>query len=608
MFPSFHGMVNQNNFGGLRLWLSAQDLETLWQNTTKTTQADSDEEIVKAWDDKSGRENHFSNGSGAATLQAVNNGGKSFWAVRGNGAATGTLAHPTKATWKFLHNGSGFTVTAVVRVNGTNPNALYGIVGNNGGSSVNIGLWLSYDDRSAVPRDDTIVATIYKGVAGQPIINAISSNDKFLSNEFRIIAARFDPDAASEQFKFYVDGTEAVAASVANLPYSTADPTYTIQLFAIGNNAAPAWIDIAELKIYDVAVSLTELANLWSDWTTNYGIGSDTIPFPTAYADIVTSPTDYDAFGIGLVAANGDALYIGRRGTTHLIEDAKLIKFVNSGAGWGGAIDIIDNAGYDDRDAGGGVVPATGTILIFYTRTNSTTSADLDIRCLRSTDNGGTFTDIGTAIDVGLNTAFRAYGNLIELPSGKLLKPCYGDGASLTFRAFTIESTDDGLTWGNYTNIVEAAAPPRPTEASICYLSGATDGTSVLLSVIRDDVGKLMQYSSSNGGATWTSDGVLPNSRGVGLDTSPWLHRVGSTIYLVFADRNTPGPGIKWSEADIDAVVGNPAAWSDPRSVYDSNGNSHMGSPSIVEYDGNLHLFFHDGTAAIDPDVMTSII
>lgn len=329
---------------------------------------------------------------------------------------------------------------------------------------------------------------------------------------------------------------------------------------------------------------------------------------PTSFSTIEVQNAIYDAFGFWVPAANGDIVYIARRGTQHNPPEVagKIHKWISddNGASWDQS-DIADSGTHDDRNCAGGIA-STDTIMLFYSRYNVGGGAWTDIRYLRSTDNGSGFTDLGT-IDVGTDTAFSPYGPTVELPSGKLMQSFYGDNGAGTYRVFVQFSEDDGQTWGDGVDIVSGAT--QYTEISIAYVDGASDNTSRLVGICRNNGGQMAQFSSTDGGATWSNDGYLDFSHivsGFNNDVSPWVYNDGGWLHLVYADR--VHMQLKHAIAELGNVVGNSNAWFWPGILHESSATDEIdfGYPSINEFGGNLEIMFYDAVGAVDPDIYHS--
>ena len=145
--------------------------------------------------------------------------------------------------FNFLHTaaGAGATVVAVWRPGtNSNPDAIYGLLGNSALATANHGSAIVYDDRASSSRNDVIIGQVVRGVSGQPTAQNISANSAHPANTHVIIAHTFNPAAAlpADRSILRVNGTEIKTNTLANTA-STANATFPLQVGAAGNNAFP---------------------------------------------------------------------------------------------------------------------------------------------------------------------------------------------------------------------------------------------------------------------------------------------------------------------------------------------------------------------------------
>lgn len=302
---------------------------------------------------------------------------------------------------------------------------------------------------------------------------------------------------------------------------------------------------------------------------------------------ILHDKNTYSAFGLALVLGGSAQIYT-RKGTGHVENTGAIIRFSPAAVTreWTETA-IVDTADLDDRNLAGGVA-STGTALLFWGTYDADTSTWNSLVVSRSTDNGVTW-GAPSALSPS-DERYSPYGPLVELPSGALLQSFYGSTGA-TRRVYTLKSSDDGVTWGS--EVVIVTTTPSCSETAICYLDGATDGASRLIAVARNAGGGLQQFSSDDGGATWSLDGSLPFSGGVDVDVSPWLYNDSGTIHLLYADRTTMQ--LKHATGVPNDVFGDVDGWGAPEAIYDSPGDAgEFGYPSIVEVSGELYVTFNN--------------
>jgi hypothetical protein len=175
---------------------------------------------------------------------------------------TKALSHATSTYWNFMHySGAGesdinYTVYAKLKIGiASNPNAAYGIFGDNGASAVNKGASLFYDDRVAVPASDRMALKISKGSAG--FIIDFVNDDVITPNVFHVVCIEVDlsQSTTNNKVKLYVDN---VLISTTVTTYNTGvvnNPTYNMQIGATGNNALP-FIGTMKEMIFQNAIDL----------------------------------------------------------------------------------------------------------------------------------------------------------------------------------------------------------------------------------------------------------------------------------------------------------------------------------------------------------------
>jgi hypothetical protein len=231
----------------LRAWYKADAITGL-----------SDGDPVSTWSDSSGGGYDLTQTSTARPLYQTNtlNG---LPVVEFDGS-NDTLDASTAADWKFLHDSTGSSAFVVVKVGtSSDPNAAYGIAGNNAGASANHGWCLLYDDRASVPRDDVLQNFIARGVSGSPTVSNTSSNNAMGANTAQLLGVVSDPanGTAANRSSMRVNGGTAIANNTTTFAASTSNPTFTFQLGAQGNNSALLLGYIAEVVICDAVLSST---------------------------------------------------------------------------------------------------------------------------------------------------------------------------------------------------------------------------------------------------------------------------------------------------------------------------------------------------------------
>lgn len=178
----------------------------------------------------------------------------------------------TKADFSFMHNGADSTIFVVCKAGtGATPDDDYGLWGNNAGSSTGIGHYVLFlGDGTPVDRVQHVVT---RGVGGSFVTINQTADNYFPANTWLLIEVFGDADAALAQNRsaIYVSNSSGVQNNSSSAADSNSDATRAWQVGALGNNAFPGTIKVAEILIYAEAVTGTNrtdvrnyLASKWS--------------------------------------------------------------------------------------------------------------------------------------------------------------------------------------------------------------------------------------------------------------------------------------------------------------------------------------------------------
>jgi hypothetical protein len=153
--------------------------------------------------------------------------------------------------FNFLHiaAGAGATVVAVWRAGtGSDPNAVYSLLGTSALLTANHGAAIVYNDTSG--RNDVISAQIVRGAAGLPTAQNLSGNGAHPANTATILVHTSNPAALlpADRSILRVNGTE-IKNSIATNTASTANATHPLQVGAAGGNVFPLVGEVSMLSI-----------------------------------------------------------------------------------------------------------------------------------------------------------------------------------------------------------------------------------------------------------------------------------------------------------------------------------------------------------------------
>ena len=250
---------NPRNLPNLQLWLDA----------TRIAQADSTS--VTTWSDQSGNGYDATQGGSAARPTFIASGLNGLPVVRFDGTDDRLSIPSSTATFKFLH--SDVSTVFIVAKAGivADPNNRYGILGTNANSTLQHGLMIVYDDRSANSFNNAINSGITNG-GGWRSLNL--ENNYFAANTFQILTVRSDPanSIVSDRSIYNLNGGVDEKNNTQNGNLSTSDASYNFEIGSTGNFTLPFLGDIAEIIVYNRALNTSELAQVHRYLARKWGI------------------------------------------------------------------------------------------------------------------------------------------------------------------------------------------------------------------------------------------------------------------------------------------------------------------------------------------------
>jgi hypothetical protein len=241
------------------LWTPTQTATELWLTPYDTATTTIATGVSQIRDKKLGLERVFDQATGGAQPTMGNPlNGKNGLTFNGSQWLTSSSS---AATWNFLHTaaGAGATIVAVWRAGNTaDPNALYGLLGNNAGASANHGFSVFFDDRAPVGRNLRAGALITRGVGSQDAAVNLSGDNAHPANTPVIITHIGDPSNATPANRSIITvngGAEIKNNSLTNAP-SSANASFLLDLGTLGNGASRLVGVIWEIVILPPGTSL----------------------------------------------------------------------------------------------------------------------------------------------------------------------------------------------------------------------------------------------------------------------------------------------------------------------------------------------------------------
>lgn len=327
------------------------------------------------------------------------------------------------------------------------------------------------------------------------------------------------------------------------------------------------------------------------------GGGSFTIPAPLVPAlsgsrvDVMTG-TGYKAFP-GMTLRSGRLHLVYRYGTAHNSGADSEIDYKYSdddGATWsnpGSAITLVGpTTGTDDLRDPAIVALASGRLLCVYDTRNPYTGTAIHAKAIYSDDGGSTWSSAYTIPGSYSNDIVTSQP--IELASGDILIPMFGESGSLVYTSYVMRSTDDGATFGSEVTVASGAndyQEPQVRELAsgriVCLLrSEATHHT-------------YRSYSDDDG-ATWSSPAYVNDMTG-----RPDFVEITPGVLIQVGRYLTSGDSpLYWAYSTDDG-----ATWTTPTEL-DTGGTAYGEySAPVVTADGEVTMVYSLENSSSDADL-----
>ncbi len=215
------------------LWLKADAISAL-----------NDADAITTWADSSG---NGRNGAGTNATYKTN-------IANGKPVARLAAGYFTIATSTALFNALHYTGGTVLAVASfgvvADPNAIYGLLGNNGGTASNVGYALYWDDRASQSMNNGLRGTIFAG--GNVTVSSNVQSALVTQQAFAVVSSVTDPQNATASLRstMRVNGGTAIQNNSATGTATANNARFDLQIGAAGNNTAAAYADIAEIIVY----------------------------------------------------------------------------------------------------------------------------------------------------------------------------------------------------------------------------------------------------------------------------------------------------------------------------------------------------------------------
>lgn len=461
---------------------------------------------------------------GSVFVRLRNYNGVYVLATNGDGSIR---CNDAASTFDYLSYNATFanlkwTVHMVARIGwGADPGDFYGIMGNNGSSQSQKGIYEGYDQRPLVGSGPThmLRTAITKGTTG--FISTSNDNNKITPNQWHVYTWTFDGSlSAADRQKFYVDGTNVPITVTSSSTAVVTTPTRVFEIFNVGNNTLIGPGEVSHV-IFQSGVE--------SDGTRDAFVAT-LMPFVNhltaslPHATEVYQTTQNDGtkyFFPNFIGEDpttpGTIMKVYRMSLAHITDATGALYYERStdwGRTWSAPATFYDPDGASPLGVGGacGGYDATGRLWIFC-EVRTTNAADMlpyTGKMIYTDDNAATsptVTDVTANLaSMATETQIGVRGNIIVTASGRLMLPYYLQNPATTSSSnHVLVSDDDGATW--QTIQVRASSGTYRNEGALVEVTNGS--TTRIINQVRDEVtGEWHVYSSTDDGDNWTDDGA----------------------------------------------------------------------------------------------------
>lgn len=458
-----------------------------------------------AWPDRSGHGRDLTIvGTPSQQTNVIN--GQSVARLNGT---TDYFTQGSAADWKFLSNGSSFSIQVIYKLDADNPNKEQGIVDTGGLGTANVGFTMRHDDRAASSKDQRLEFYISRGTVGTYALEAVTRDLGVISNRWHW--SEVNLSISNSLFGGRTDGRLGDTA-VDDPPtggYSSANPAATLHIGARTGGAAPFDGDIAEIIIYDTGLTNKQIRGLESYVVGRYAL--DIYRYDTRVT-VFDDGSSYYAYGSFCIAANGDFIAVARKGSAPDSTDGVIVmkRSRDKGRTWGAEMTFSLDASYDYRNVTIQTL-SSGRIIMAYAKYNGTTYGGYpQSAAFLTSDNNATTWSSEILPAAAFDAISTGGGPVLQLSNGDLLTPVWGRNAadSLTERSVKVlKSTDVGDTWSVLATLASGPTDTRDyTETGLYDLGGGNLGATVR---VVDAAEPFYRATSSDSGATWGAKSLV---------------------------------------------------------------------------------------------------
>lgn len=365
---------------------------------------------------------------------------------------------------KYKNGTTSFTTLFIGKIGTTsNPDAFYGVCGNNGGTSLAHGHYMAFDNRVSQAPNNGIRFALTKNVAGSMAINGIAGDPNYNSRQSFYVNlnlgelidlvrtySRGNLIGVTDRPRTTANTTSSLGAAVA---FQGTAPTHKFEIGSVGNGLTKLVGKMEQFILFDENLDINDVRGIDTYFDVPIIRGDSKFKY-LHELDVITSQY---VLG-GLYVKNADrskTIWLASRGPDHFApgSDRQGVQAISTDDGftWPSSYTVVfDDAAQAVHGGISGAYTPTGRLVVAYGRYSATTGAYNALITRYSDDDGATWSAEATITIPTTSPALTAYvfHERMEVEdNGDLVAMCYATSTTALYKLYVFRSTDNGANW-----------------------------------------------------------------------------------------------------------------------------------------------------------------
>lgn len=411
---------------------------------------------------------------------------------------------------KYKNGSQAYTVLFIGKVGAVaNPDAFYGICGNNAGTSVNHGMFACVDNRvSTASNLRGYQHCVTRGTASVfPILSRYNSagvqfntrRSVYFTLDINIIdPSRLYLNSRLEGVSDFVRTTANTTSGLGSTAsYSGIEPTYTFEIGTVGNGVFPLVGTMEQFILFDTSLEINQIIGIDEYFQMNAD------PTGSVFQRVSTTQNITSNYVLGGAydknAGKTKTVFNATRGPDHFAvgsdRDGVQLSSINNITTFPTSYTSVfsDGAGGNAVHAPYGGTTPTGRLVRVYGRYDAAT-ATYNALISRYSDDDGVTWSAESALTIPTTspalTAYIPHDKLVVCNNGDIALPMYALSGTSLYKIYVIRSSDNGVTW----SFTEVYSSPTAyiNECTLGHLGG---NDWILMARIEAAAGGFFEYA-----------------------------------------------------------------------------------------------------------------